>query len=131
MRDYRRLVVDYLLDGYARGLTPNPDVRCNREIKFGVFRAYARAEGFAAVATGHYARRVETGRAGPPGPPPTSPEADPASAPSTAALPPIAGPALAPAATGRALCWPAELGAPQNTGCGRPGGPSLPATTDA
>lgn len=58
MRDYRRLVVDYLLDGYARGLTPNPDVMCNREIKFGVFRAYAKAEGFAAVATGHYARRI-------------------------------------------------------------------------
>jgi tRNA-uridine 2-sulfurtransferase len=61
MRDYRRLVVDYLLDGYARGLTPNPDIMCNREIKFGVFRAYAKAEGFEAVATGHYARRVETG----------------------------------------------------------------------
>ena len=61
MRDYRRLVVDYLLDGYARGLTPNPDVMCNREIKFGVFRAYAKAEGFAAVATGHYARRVAAG----------------------------------------------------------------------
>ena len=59
MRDYRRLVVDYLLDGYACGLTPNPDVMCNREIKFGVFRAYAKAEGFGAVATGHYARRVE------------------------------------------------------------------------
>ncbi len=58
MRDYRRLVVDYLLDGYARGLTPNPDIMCNREVKFGVFRAYARAEGFGAVATGHYARRV-------------------------------------------------------------------------
>jgi tRNA-specific 2-thiouridylase len=60
MRDYRRLVVDYLLDGYQRSLTPNPDVMCNREMKFGVFRAYAEAEGFAAVATGHYARRVET-----------------------------------------------------------------------
>jgi tRNA-specific 2-thiouridylase len=58
MHDYRRLVVDYLLDGYAHGLTPNPDVMCNREIKFGVFRAYAAAEGFAAVATGHYARRI-------------------------------------------------------------------------
>jgi tRNA-specific 2-thiouridylase len=58
MRDYRRLVVDYLLDGYAHGLTPNPDVMCNREIKFGVFRTYAAAEGFAAVATGHYARRI-------------------------------------------------------------------------
>ncbi len=61
MADYRRLVVDYLLDGYRRGLTPNPDVMCNREMKFGVFRAYARAEGFAAVATGHYAQRVARG----------------------------------------------------------------------
>jgi tRNA-uridine 2-sulfurtransferase len=59
MQDYRRLVVDYLLDGYQRGLTPNPDVMCNREMKFGVFAQYARAEGFAAVATGHYARKVE------------------------------------------------------------------------
>lgn len=59
MQDYRRLVVDYLLDGYQRGLTPNPDVMCNREMKFGVFLKYAQAEEFAAVATGHYARRVE------------------------------------------------------------------------
>lgn len=63
MEDYRRLVVDYLLDGYQRGLTPNPDVMCNREMKFGVFAEYARREGFAAVATGHYARRIETGKA--------------------------------------------------------------------
>ncbi len=62
MKDYRRLVVDYLLDGYQRGLTPNPDVMCNREMKFGVFLNYAKAEGFSAVATGHYARRVECGR---------------------------------------------------------------------
>ena len=58
MREYRTLVVDYLLDGYQRGLTPNPDVMCNRHVKFGVFSAYARAEGFAAVATGHYAQQV-------------------------------------------------------------------------
>jgi tRNA-specific 2-thiouridylase len=61
MQDYRRLVVDYLLDGYQRGLTPNPDVMCNREMKFGVFLKYALAEGFAAVATGHYARKVAVG----------------------------------------------------------------------
>jgi tRNA-uridine 2-sulfurtransferase len=61
MGEYRTRVVEYLLDGYRRGLTPNPDVMCNREIKFGVFRAWAAAEGFAAVATGHYARRVEVG----------------------------------------------------------------------
>ncbi len=71
MSDYRRLVVDYLLDGYRRGLTPNPDVMCNREMKFGVFAKYARAEGFSALATGHYARRVvgaslADARAGPP-----------------------------------------------------------------
>jgi len=57
MRDYREQVVRYLLDGYAQGLTPNPDIMCNREIKFGVFRAWAEEQGFAAIATGHYARR--------------------------------------------------------------------------
>mgnify|MGYP001176983228 CR=1 FL=1 len=66
MQDYRRLVVDYLLDGYQRGLTPNPDVMCNREMKFGVFLKYAQAEGFAAVATGHYAQRFELGGDGRP-----------------------------------------------------------------
>jgi tRNA-specific 2-thiouridylase len=59
MREYRERVVAYLLDGYARGLTPNPDIMCNREVKFGVFRAWAKENGFSAVATGHYARRVE------------------------------------------------------------------------
>jgi len=64
MQDYRRLVVDYLLDGYARGLTPNPDVMCNSRVKFGVFRAYAEAEGFSALATGHYAQRMEADSVG-------------------------------------------------------------------
>ncbi len=58
MREYRERVVAYLLDGYARGLTPNPDIMCNREIKFGVFRAWAKDHGFSAVATGHYAQRI-------------------------------------------------------------------------
>src|SRR5690606_18899785 len=57
MDDYRERVVAYLLDGYRSGLTPNPDIMCNREIKFGVFRQWARDHGFSAVATGHYARR--------------------------------------------------------------------------
>jgi tRNA-specific 2-thiouridylase len=59
MQEYRERVVGYLLHGYRRGLTPNPDIMCNREIKFGVFRAWAKDNGFAAVATGHYARRVQ------------------------------------------------------------------------
>jgi len=56
MRDYRERVVEYLLEGYRSGVTPNPDVMCNREIKFGVFLRYAQDQGFDAVATGHYAR---------------------------------------------------------------------------
>ena len=64
MEDYRDRVVAYLLDGYKRGLTPNPDVMCNRDIKFGVFRQWAQDHGFDAVATGHYAQRqsIEEGQ---------------------------------------------------------------------
>lgn len=58
MKDYRSRVVDYLLRGYADGVTPNPDVMCNREMKFGVFLDHALREGYDAVATGHYARRA-------------------------------------------------------------------------
>lgn len=54
---YRRHVVDYLIDGYRRGITPNPDVLCNREMKFGIFRDWAKQQGFDAVGTGHYVRR--------------------------------------------------------------------------
>lgn len=61
MEQYRSRIVDYLLDGYQNGITPNPDVMCNREIKFGVFLDYALENGFTDVATGHYARlREET-----------------------------------------------------------------------
>lgn len=66
MEEYRDKVVAYLLDEYTRGLTPNPDVMCNREIKFGVLRHWALDHGFSAVATGHYARRAAIG--GPSGP---------------------------------------------------------------
>jgi tRNA-specific 2-thiouridylase len=54
---YRDRIVAYLIDGYRSGITPNPDVWCNREMKFGVFLDYAQAQGFEQVATGHYARR--------------------------------------------------------------------------
>jgi len=56
MDEYRDRVVAYLLGGYRGGITPNPDVMCNREMKFGVFLDYARRQGFDGIATGHYAR---------------------------------------------------------------------------
>lgn len=57
MDAYHNRVVDYLVEGYSSGITPNPDVMCNREIKFGAFLDYALNKGFEAVATGHYARK--------------------------------------------------------------------------
>jgi tRNA-specific 2-thiouridylase len=57
VNDYRERVVDYLVDGYRRGFTPNPDAMCNREMKFGLFQEYAKREGFAGIATGHYVRK--------------------------------------------------------------------------
>ena len=62
MEAYRERVVAYLVEGYSRGLTPNPDVMCNREMKFGILLDWALENGFEAVATGHYCRRApETG----------------------------------------------------------------------
>ena len=61
MDDYRERVVSYLLKGYGDGITPNPDVMCNREIKFGVFLDYALDQGFEGIATGHYVRRRANG----------------------------------------------------------------------
>ena len=58
MREYRERVVKYLLEGYQEGITPNPDVMCNREMKFGVLWDWARERGFDAIATGHYARKT-------------------------------------------------------------------------
>ena len=57
-REYKETVVDYLVDAYARGYTPNPDVMCNQTVKFGTFAERAFAEGADFVATGHYARRT-------------------------------------------------------------------------
>ena len=54
---YKEKIVEYLVNGYEEGLTPNPDVWCNREMKFGVFLDYALSQGFEAVGTGHYTRR--------------------------------------------------------------------------
>ncbi len=55
-KQYRDRVFRYFLDEYAAGRTPNPDVLCNREIKFGVFREHAKRLGGELLATGHYAR---------------------------------------------------------------------------
>ena len=59
VNEYREHVVNYLVEGYDRGLTPNPDMMCNREMKFGIFQDYALKNGFDAVATGHYVRKLE------------------------------------------------------------------------
>lgn len=59
--EYKRGVIDYLLAEYRAGRTPNPDIMCNREVKFGAFYAFARGHGADLIATGHYARQ-EGGR---------------------------------------------------------------------
>lgn len=53
---YKEKIVDYMFDEYAKGRTPNPDVLCNREVKFDVFMKTALSLGAEKVATGHYAR---------------------------------------------------------------------------
>lgn len=58
---YRERVFDEFLAGLERGVTPNPDVLCNREIKFGEFLNYAQRLGARQIATGHYARVVPAG----------------------------------------------------------------------
>ena len=55
-KEYKERVIDYMVDGYARGLTPNPDVECNREIKFGLFLERALKLGADYVSTGHYVK---------------------------------------------------------------------------
>jgi tRNA-specific 2-thiouridylase len=54
--EYKRAVADYMIAEYRAGRTPNPDVMCNREIKFGVFWRFAQERGADAIATGHYAK---------------------------------------------------------------------------
>ncbi len=55
-REYKELVGEYFINEYRAGRTPNPDVMCNREIKFGVFLKFALEQGADYVATGHYTR---------------------------------------------------------------------------
>jgi tRNA-specific 2-thiouridylase len=57
--EYKERIVDYMFDEYAAGRTPNPDVLCNREIKFDVFLKIALSLGADYVATGHYCQKEE------------------------------------------------------------------------
>ncbi|NBL64364.1 tRNA 2-thiouridine(34) synthase MnmA [Flavobacterium sp. NST-5] len=57
---YQEKIVDYMFSEYEKGRTPNPDVLCNREIKFDVFMKIALSLGADFVATGHYCRKTET-----------------------------------------------------------------------
>ena len=65
-KEYRQRVVDYMFDEYSKGRTPNPDVLCNREIKFDAFWKAAQRLGADMVATGHYCRKETL--SGPDGP---------------------------------------------------------------
>ncbi|MDD3284939.1 MAG: tRNA 2-thiouridine(34) synthase MnmA [Patescibacteria group bacterium] len=55
-KEYKQKVVDYLFDGYAKGITPNPDIMCNKEIKFKLFLEKAMKLGADFIATGHYSQ---------------------------------------------------------------------------
>ena len=57
--EYKERIVDYMFDEYAAGRTPNPDVLCNREIKFDVFLKIALSLGAYYMATGHYCQKEE------------------------------------------------------------------------
>ena len=54
--EYKHKVVDYMIDEYKNGRTPNPDIMCNQEVKFKLFLDTAIADGADMIATGHYAR---------------------------------------------------------------------------
>lgn len=54
--EYRQKVVDYMVEGFLAGITPNPDIMCNQEVKFKLFLHAALADGADMIATGHYAR---------------------------------------------------------------------------
>ncbi len=57
-KEYKKEVVEYMVNGYRNGLTPNPDVMCNKEIKFGLFLKKALEMGADYIATGHYVRKI-------------------------------------------------------------------------
>jgi tRNA-uridine 2-sulfurtransferase len=56
-KEYKEGVIEYLLREYAAGRTPNPDIMCNREVKFGAFWRFAKDNGADFIATGHYSQQ--------------------------------------------------------------------------
>jgi tRNA-specific 2-thiouridylase len=63
--EYKHKVVDYMIDEYKNGRTPNPDIMCNQEVKFKLFLEASLEDGADMIATGHYARVEHHGAAGP------------------------------------------------------------------
>lgn len=59
--EFKKYVIDGFIDDYIKGLTPNPCVRCNKNIKFGLMLDYALKNGFDKIATGHYATVEKSG----------------------------------------------------------------------
>jgi tRNA-specific 2-thiouridylase len=57
-KEYKEKIIDYMFDEYSKGNTPNPDILCNREIKFDVFMDIALSLGADYVATGHYSKVI-------------------------------------------------------------------------
>ncbi len=55
-KEYKEEVIDYMIEEYRSGRTPNPDVMCNKFVKFGAFFKWAMAQGADYIATGHYAK---------------------------------------------------------------------------
>jgi len=58
-KEYKKEVVDYMISEYKAGRTPNPDIMCNKSVKFGVFLKKALAMGADYIATGHYVRKLK------------------------------------------------------------------------
>lgn len=61
-KEYKEEVVDYMIREYGAGRVPNPDVMCNKHVKFGAFLEFAHTQGADFIATGHYARIVASGQ---------------------------------------------------------------------
>jgi len=61
IKEYQERIIDYIYQGYKKGITPNPDVLCNSLIKFDVFLEKALEKWFDKIATGHYAQLEEKG----------------------------------------------------------------------